>query len=466
MRRFLLLLISLLGISFRTDAAGPPNVILILADDLGYGDLGCYGAKGYATPHIDRLAAEGVRFTDFYVSSAVCSASRAALMTGCYHERVGVRGALGPNAKRGLAPEEQTIAEILKAKGYATGMAGKWHLGDRPGLLPVSQGFDEYLGLPYSNDMWPEHPDTKAFPKLPMIEGERVVDAEVTAEDQHQLTTRYTERAVQFIRRNRERPFFFYLAHSMCHVPLFESGKFAGKSARGLFGDVLQEMDWSTGEIMKCLAECGLTENTLVIFTSDNGPWLSYGDHAGSAGPLREGKGTSYEGGVREPMIARWPGKIPAGSTCKTPAMNIDILPTLAALTGASLPDRRIDGRDITPLFTGQAGAQSPHEAYFFYYASNELQAMRSGPWKLIFPHTTRTMNGQQPGKGGIPGRYKPLKTGLELYHLDDDIGESRNLAAEKPEIVSRLQKQADVMRSDLGDSLTKAKGSHVRGGG
>jgi arylsulfatase A-like enzyme len=463
LHRILAAALALAACSLRADDR-PTNVILIFADDLGYADLGCYGAKGYETPHLDKLAASGVRFTDFYVSSAVCSASRAALLTGCYHERVSIRGALGPGAKSGLNPEETTLPEMLKPSGYATGMAGKWHLGDRREWLPTAQGFDEYLGLPYSNDMWPHHPETpNAYPKLPLIQGDSAIDDDVTPEDQRQLTTRYTERAVAFIRRNKDRPFFFYLAPSMPHVPLFVSDKFAGKTKRGLFGDVIQEIDWSVGEVLRAVDECGLKEKTLVIFTSDNGPWLSYGDHAGSAEPLREGKGTSFEGGVRVPMIAAWPGKIPAGRTCAEPAMTIDILPTVAALTGAKLPNVPLDGGDISPLLLGKEGSISPHEALFFHYAGGELQAMRSGKWKLHFPHTSRTLGGQPGGKGGLPAKYRPLKVELELYDLASDIGETRNVAAANPEVVERLTKLAEEQRRKLGDSLQKRQGAEVR---
>ena len=260
---------------------------------------------------------EGRRFTDFHVAQPVCSASRAALLTGCYPNRIGIHGALGPEAKHGLADGETTLAEMFKQKGYATGMVGKWHLGHHPQFLPMRHGFDEYLGLPYSNDMWPHHPEAKpgAYPPLPLIEGEKIVDAEVSPEDQRQLTTQYTERAVNFIERNKDGPFFLYVAHSMPHVPLFVSDKFKGKSERGLYGDVMMEIDWSVGEILKALKKHDLDENTLVIFTSDNGPWLSYGDHAGSAGPLREGKGTCGKAASASRASCAWPGKIPAGTT-------------------------------------------------------------------------------------------------------------------------------------------------------
>jgi arylsulfatase A-like enzyme len=441
----------------------PPNLVLIFCDDLGYGDLGCTGAEGYATPNVDRLAREGVRLTDFYVSSAVCSASRAALMTGCYHERVSIRGALGPTAKIGLSRRETTIAEMLKSRGYATGMAGKWHLGARPSQLPVHHGFDEYLGLPYSNDMWPHHPERPdGYPNLPLIEGDRVVDPDVTADDQKSLTGAYTRRAVEFIRKNRDRPFFFYLAHSMPHVPLFRSDAFAGKTGRGAFGDVIAEIDAGVGEILRTLDELDLAGRTLVVFTSDNGPWLSYGDHAGSAGPLREGKGTSFEGGIREPFLARWPGRIPAGSTCGEVAATIDLLPTFAAIAGASPPDLPIDGKDITPLLLATPGARSPHEALGIWY-DGSLQAVRSGPWKLLLPHESRTMKGQAPGRGGVPGTYRKLAVGLELYNLADDPGEARDVADAHPEVVARLRARADAMRRELGDAGMNIRGTAVR---
>lgn len=443
----------------------PPNVVLIFTDDQGYADVGCFGAKGFTTPNLDKLASQGVRFTDFHVSQPVCSASRTSLLTGCYANRLGLHGALGPNARHGIADTETTIAQVLKTKGYATGMAGKWHLGHHPRFLPTRHGFDSYFGLPYSNDMWPHHPERpKGYPTLPLIENETVVNPDVKAEDQAKLTTQYTERAVKFIAANKDKPFFLYVAHSMPHVPLFVSDKFKGKSQKGLYGDVIMEIDWSVGEILKALDEHKLADNTLVIFTCDNGPWLSYGNHGGSAGPLREGKGTVWEGGHREPFIARWPGKIPAGSVCREPAMTIDILPTVAKIVGAELPKLPIDGKDIGPLLRGEPGARCPHEAYFHYYAQNELQAVRSGKWKLMLPHTYRTMQGQAPGKDGTPGQYRQVKIAEpELYDLDADVGETRNVAAENPEVVKRLLGYAEKARDDMGDALTGRKGKGTR---
>ena len=270
---------------------------------------------------------------------------------------------------------------MLKQKGYATGMAGKWHLGHHPRFLPVHHGFDEYLGLPYSNDMWPHHPEAEpgAYPPLPLIEGETIIDDDVSPEDQRRLTTQYTERAVSFIERHKDGPFFFYLAHSMPHVPLAVSDNFLGKSERGLYGDVMMEIDWSVGEVLEALKKHDLERDTLVIFTSDNGPWLSYGEHAGSAGPLREGKGTCWEGGVRGPWIMRLPGETPAGTSSDAMLMTIDIAPTIARLAGADLPAHAIDGLDVWPLLAGHPGATNPHDAYLFYYGKNELQALVSG---------------------------------------------------------------------------------------
>jgi len=446
----------------------PPNIVLLFADDLGYGDVGCYGAKGYATPHIDRLAREGIKFSNFYVAQPVCSASRAALLTGCYPNRLGIHGALGPAARHGINAGEMTLAEVVKQKGYATGMAGKWHLGHHPQFLPTHHGFDEYYGLPYSNDMWPRHPEAKpgAYPPLPLLENKRVANPDVTAEDQSRLTAEYTERAVTFIDRNKDRPFFFYLAYAMPHVPLYPGARFRGSSERGTFGDVIQEIDWSVGEILKALDQRGLGRDTLVIFTSDNGPWLSYGNHAGSAGPLREGKGTVFEGGVREPFVARWPGKIPAGVVQNEPAMTIDLFPTIAHLIGAELPRHPVDGLDVWPLLANQQGAKNPHEAYFFYFNDNELQAVRSGRWKLLLPHTARTMEGQAPGRDGKPGRYKPLKVGLALYDLEADPSETTDLAARHADLVERLLGLAEKARADLGDSLTHRKGAGTRPAG
>lgn len=446
-----------------------PNVIVIFIDDMGYADIGPFGATGYETPHLNQMANEGRIFTDFYVTQAVCSASRAGLMTGCYNIRVGIGGALGPSSKIGISDEEMTLAEVCKQKNYATACYGKWHLGHHEKFLPKQHGFDDYFGLPYSNDMWPFHPGVlhlpmeerlKRWPHLPLIDGNTVINAQVTPKDQEQLTTQYTERAVRFIDDHKDQPFFIYLPHSMVHVPLYVSDKFRGKSSQGLFGDVMMEVDWSVGEVLNAVRRHNLQNDTLVIFTADNGPWLSYGNHAGSAGPLREGKGTMFDGGCRESCVMWWPGKIPAGTRCEEPAMTIDILPTVAHLIGAKLPDHKIDGQNIWPLMSGEPDAKSPHEAYFYYWG-NQLQAVRSGDWKLHFPHDYRTLDGQPGGKDGIPANYKTGKIGLSLFNLKDDVGESTNVADQHPEVVKRLTALADVMRADLGDG--KQKGSGIR---
>ncbi len=440
-----------------------PNIVVIFTDDQGYGDLACYGSPQSSTPNIDRMASEGVRFTSFYVGQPVCSASRAALLTGCYPSRVGIQGALMPTSSIGLSPEETTIAELCKSKGYATGMMGKWHLGHHAEFLPTRQGFDVYCGIPYSNDMWTAHPENERykFEKLPFYENDSIVD--YYTEEQHDLTTRITEGAVAFIEQNKEHPFFLYVAHPLPHVPLFVSDKFQGKSQAGLYGDVMMEIDWSVGQILKTLEAAGIDDKTLVIFTSDNGPWLNYGAHAGSAQPLREGKGTVLEGGVRVPCIMRWPGMIPAGTEQHQPAMTIDILPTVASLIGAPLPERPIDGKNIWPLITSEQGARSPHEAYYFYYKDNELQGMRSGRWKLYFPHIYRSFEGKAGRNDGRPAQYEQKEMGLELYDLDNDISERTNVAEEHKAVVDSLNRMAIAFRQQLGDKLTGIEGTEVR---
>ncbi|MDB6030165.1 MAG: arylsulfatase family protein [Verrucomicrobiales bacterium] len=436
-----------------------PNIVLIFCDDLAYGDLASYGNKKAKTPNLDRMAAEGMRFTDFYVGQPVCSASRAALLTGCYPNRVGIQGALPPRARTGLNPREITIAEILKERGYATAIYGKWHLGDSPECLPTRQGFDEYFGLPYSNDMWPNHPTSGTnYPPLPLFENEKVVEL---MPDQTKLTTWYTERAVKFIEKNKERPFFLYLPHSMPHVPLHVSDKHKGKSGSGLYGDVIMEIDWSVGEILKTLKQNGLDEKTLVMFSSDNGPWLLYGNHAGDARPLREGKMTSFEGGVREPFIARWPGRIPAGKVSHELATAMDLLPTFARVAGGKVPaDRIIDGKDIWPLLSGEPEAKSPHKAYYYYWGDH-LQAVRSGPWKLHLPHEYASV--EPAGKDGKPGKNRNRLIGLELFNLEADPGETTDVSDRNSDVMEQLEKLAEACRLDLGDSATKTKGKGVR---
>jgi arylsulfatase A-like enzyme len=455
----------------------PPNIVIIFCDDLGYADIGKFGAQGFQTPNLDRLADEGAIFRNFHVPQPICSASRAGLLTGCYPNRIGINGALGPNSKTGISASEMTLAELVKQRGYATAIYGKWHLGDAAQFLPLRHGFDEYFGLPYSNDMWPMHPDMvkltpkmaarkRGFPDLALLDGETVARPKVTPEDQNQLTTWYTERAVKFIEQNKSKPFLLYLAHSMPHVPLGVSDKFRGKTKRGLYGDVIEEIDWSVGQVLAALKTNGLAENTWVIFTSDNGPWLSYGNHAGSAQPLREGKGTSWEGGTRVPCLMRWPGKIPAGTDTGDMLMTIDLFPTIAKLIGAKLPDHTIDGRDVWPIISRQPGAKNPHAAYWFYYEANQLQAVTAGDgrWKLQLPQTYRTMAGQDSGRDGVPGEYvnRQLKT-AELYDLANDIGETTDVSAKHPDIVKQLEAEAEKARADLGDALTKRPGSGHR---
>jgi arylsulfatase len=449
-----------------------------LADDLGYGDLSCYGAKTIKTPNLDRLATEGTRFTSFYVPQPVCTASRAGLMSGCYPNRISLFGALNHQSNVGIAENELLLPEICQAQGYATAMFGKWHLGHRDKFSPLKHGFDEFLGLPYSNDNGPLHPIVRDIPSLPLIDGENVAELDP---DQSQFTRRFTERAVSFIERNKDRPFFLYVPHVMPHVPIFASDRFRGKSASGLYGDVVEELDSSVGEILATLARLKLDQRTLVIFLSDNGPFLSYGNHAGTSGALREGKLTTFEGGVRVPCLMRWPGKVPAGRTCNELAASIDLLPTIAELTGGKLSANKVDGLDIGPLIAG--AAKSPRDT-FYYYAGDELQAVRSGPWKLHLPHEYLTP-AVPAGKDGKPANFANLKpeamsmSGLRgiasrhgylvrkieqsLYNLEDDVGESITVADQHPEIVHRLLKLAEEARADLGDSLTKRQGTGVR---
>lgn len=449
-----------------------PNVVIIFMDDMGYGDLESYGGIGYQTPNTNKLASQGMRFTNFYAAQAVCSASRAALLTGCYPNRIGLHGALNSRSTIALNPEEETLAEILKKEGYRTGIVGKWHLGDKEPFLPLQQGFDEYLGLPYSNDMWPVDYDgtpvtdpgsRKAqHPPLPLIDGNRKIKEIATLQDQSELTTRYTERACQFIRRNRKEPFFLYVAHSMPHVPLAVSDKFAGKSDAGLFGDVMMELDWSVGEIMRTLDALALNKKTLVILTSDNGPWLNFGNHAGNTGGLREGKGTSFEGGQREPCIMRWEGKIPAGTICHQLASTIDLLPTVAKLCGARLPEKKIDGVDIASLLMNEANA-NPRDHFVYYYQKNSLEAVRKGQWKLVFPHVHRTYKKNLPGYDGWPGAQPSDTTQRALYNLRMDPGETLDVQEKFPEVVKELTALADQYRRELGDDLTHHAGTARR---
>lgn len=452
---------------------GSPNIVIIFMDDMGYGDPECYGGGPYHTPHINALAAQGLRFTNFYAAQAVCTASRSALLTGCYPTRIGMSGAIDHSSKIALNPEEETIAEILKPKGYRSAIIGKWHLGSRLPHMPLRQGFDEFFGLPYSNDMWPVGYDGQPwkdtsfwrakYPQLPLYDGEKVVKLIKTLQDQDQLTTSYTERAVRFIHENKNRPFFLYLAHSMVHVPLGVSSKFRGKSGAGMFGDVMEEVDWSVGEVMKALRDNGVDENTLVIFTSDNGPWLTFGNHAGNTGGLREGKGTAWDGGLKVPCIMRWPGKIKPGTIANSLTTTMDVLPTLASICAAKLPVKKIDGVNISSVLFGKPGAD-PRENFVYYYDKNNLKAIRNNTWKLVFPCISQTYG--KPGAighDGYPGKYGSDSVHLALYHLTVDPGEDRDVKDQYPEVVTQLTALADQYRKTIGDGLTHRVGTEVR---
>lgn len=480
-RLFFVLLVAMFcgRVTSAQTPAARPNIVFIFADDLGYGDLGCYGAKDIKTPHIDQLAREGTRFTSFYVAQAVCTASRAAFLTGCYANRVGMAGALNHTSTTGLNPNEKLLGELVKEQGYVTAIYGKWHLGHREPFLPTRRGFDEWFGIPYSNDNGPLHPVTRGIPSLPLYENEKVVELDP---DQSQFTRRITERAVSFIARNKERPFFLYVPHIMPHVPIFASAKFKGTSGRGLYGDVVQELDWSVGEIMGALRRHELDARTLVVFASDNGPFLSYGEHAGSAGPLREGKLTAFGGGVDVPCVMRWPGRIPAGRVTDELITTMDLYASFARLTGATLPKTKIDGTDLTPLLLGEKGAKGRES--FWFYSGDELQAVRVGDWKLHLPHEYLTV-AAAPGRAGKPSNwenmkpqsievsgirgiasrhgYRVEKMGLALYNLKQDPGETRDMAGANPEIVARLQAEVAKARADLGDSLTGVRATHAR---
>lgn len=439
------------------------NIVIINLDDVGYGDFSYNGAKGYTTPNIDRMASEGIRFTQFLAVQPVSGASRAGLLTGCYPNRIGFHGAPGTNNPWGIHPDEMTIGELVKQKGYKTAIFGKWHLGDFYQFLPLQNGFDEYYGLPYSNDMWPYHPTSKAYGDLPTIKGNEVIGYNT---DQTCFTTDYTNYAISFIEKNKETPFLLYLAHSMPHVPLAVSDKFKGKSEQGLFGDVMMEIDWSVGEILKCLKKLNLEEKTLVVLTSDNGPWLNYGNHAGCTAGLRQGKGSTFEGGNRVPCVMYWKSVIKEGSTCNSLSSNIDLFPTIAEIVGAPLPVRKIDGVSLLPLIKGD-NTVHPRTEFVYYYGQNNLEAVTDGNYKLIFPHHYRDYSSFPPGNDGKPGRLANSKLEKpELYDLRRDVGERYNIYDEYPEIVKRLESIAEKYRVDLGDDLSKRVGKNRRSPG
>ncbi len=445
-------------------------------DDLGYGDIMQFGSINYETPHINKLAKEGMLFTNFYSVQAVCSASRAALLTGSYPNRIGISGALMPYSTTGLNENEITIAELLKEKGYATSIFGKWHLGFQEKFLPLNHGFDTFLGLPYSNDMWPVDFDgnqisdssdwrKKSYPQLPLIENFNKIDEIRTLEDQAKLTTLLTERSVEFINNNKDNPFFLYVPHPMPHVPIAVSNKFKGKSPQGLYGDLMMEIDWSVGEIVKALKQNNLEENTLVIFTSDNGPWLNFGNHAGSTGGLREGKGTSFEGGQRVPTIMKWPKVISAGSISNNIAATIDVFPTIANIVSSELPKHKIDGVDISSILEGRRDS-NPRDHLYYYYGKNNLEAVRKDNWKLVFPHESRSYKNVLPKNDGNPGPYSKFTAEYALYNLRRDPGEEYNVKELYPEIVKELEDLAEIARNDLGDDLNNRIGNNIRESG
>ncbi len=455
-----------LGAASAQDAAPPPNIVLIVTDDQGYRDLGCYGAVGFTTPHLDNLASQGLRATSAYVSQATCTSSRASILTGCYANRVGVEGALMPWSKVGLNPAEDTIAELLSERGYRTQFVGKWHLGHQPEHRPTRHGFDHWFGLPYSNDMWPvdydgnlvevEHRKTK-YPPLPLHDDDEVVAELTSLTQQDTLTQRYTRRAVAFIEEAAPAgPFYLQLMHSMPHVPLGASAEFKGKSET-YYGDVIQEIDASTGEVLAALERAGVTERTLVVFTSDNGPWLNYGDHAGSALPLKEGKGTMWEGGCRVPFLARMPGVIPAGATSSELMATIDLLPTFVELASARAPKLAIDGVSLLAHWRAPA-TPSPRSEYAYYY-NGALHAVRQGRWKLHVPHAYRSYERLTPGSGGHPGKTATGRVGFALFDLEADPGERRDVADRQPEVVQALKALAERTRAELGDGERRGSG-------
>ena len=432
-------------------ATGQPNIILLFADDLGYGDIGPFGSTVNRTPNLDRMAREGMKLTSFY-AAPVCTPSRAQVLTGCYAKRVSLPNVIFPACPTGLSSAEHTVAELLKERGYATMCIGKWHVGDQPEFLPTRHGFDHYFGLPYSNDMGGPAPGAKAGqgarkrdkrPPLPLIRDDKVIET-VSPAQQDALTERYTDEAVKFIREHKNGPFFLYFPHTAVHTPLHPGEKFKGQSKNGPFGDWVEELDWSIGRVLDTLHELALAEKTLVIFSSDNGPWLTQGTNGGVAGPLRGGKGGTYEGGMREPSIAWWPGRVRAGSVCDAVAGNIDFLSTFVSLAGGRVPtDRKIDGKDISPLLLGST-KKSPREVQY-YFSGNNLQAVRSGPWKLAITRQNEARK-VTAANTNAPGPFKPT-----LYNLDTDIGERNEVAAQHPDVVKRLQKLIAKMNADLG---------------
>ena len=440
----------------------PPNIVFILTDDLAYADLSSYGSEFIDTPNLDKMADDGLKMTSYYAPQAVCSASRAAILTGCYPNRLGISGAFGPKSKRGINPDELLLSEMLQSNNYKTGIFGKWHLGDAEKFMPTNHGFDEFYGILFSNDMWPFHPERpQDYPNdLMLYRNDKPVQALI---DQSDLTKNITDESIRFIEENKNNQFFLYIAHPQPHVPLFASKEFQGSTGEGLFADVISEIDFSVGRVIEALEKNNLSENTIVVFTSDNGPWLSYGDHAGSSGIFREGKGTAWEGGQRVPCIIKYPKEIMPKTIIDEPVMGIDWMPTFSFLTGSKLSENKIDGKNIWPLIT-QKEKKSPHQELYFYYRQNELHAVRSGDWKLYFPRTYRSLNGKQGGKDGMPVKYEynQVKSN-ELYNLIVDPRELSNVYSENIEIAKRLEEIGERARNELGDKLTSREGVGVR---
>ncbi|TWT60311.1 sulfatase family protein [Rubinisphaera italica] len=438
----------LISTCMTADAARKPNVIIIYCDDLGYGDIGCFGSDKHRTPNIDQLSSEGLTLTNFYVTSGVCTPSRSSLMTGCYPKRIGMHQnekggwVLFPGNHQGLNPQETTIAEVLKQAGYATKIVGKWHLGDQPEFLPTRQGFDSYFGIPFSNDMGYWIPK-RNYPPLPLMRDESVIEQEP---DQSQLTKRYTEEAISFLENHQSDAFFLYWPHTFPHVPLYASQAFKGKSKNGDYGDAVEEIDWSVGELSEALKRLELEKNTLVIFTSDNGAAQRWG---GSNGPLRGYKGSTWEGGMRVPCIMKWPATIPAGTVSREIVSTLDILPTLASIVGQKLPENRIiDGLDLSQMLANPLEISSPRDTMYYYYKS-DLCAVRHENWKL---HV-------RPSKANAGQNYQP-----ELYNLSNDIGETRSVYDENPEVVYKLTELIEFCRNDLGDGKHLGKNTREPG--
>ena len=456
-----LFIIILFSSCKKDDTVNSPNVIFVLTDDLGFADLSSYGSKMISTPNLDSMASEGALLTSYYSTQAVCSASRASILTGSYPNRIGFSGALGPNSKKGINPNEFLMSEMFKQEGYNTAIYGKWHLGDNEKFLPTNHGFDDFFGILYSNDMWPFHAEyPNSYPDLMLYDYDMPVEV---LTDQSDLTMELTRKSISFIEENKETPFFLYLAHPQPHVPLFASSKFNGRSDHGLYTDVIEEIDHSMGLIMNTLKENNLEKNTIVVFTSDNGPWLSYGEHAGSTGIYREGKGTTWEGGQRVPCIIWYPNEIKSNIKISTPLMGIDWLPTFANVTKANLSENKIDGKNIWDVLTSKT-KKDPHEALFFYYHRNSLHAVRYGDYKMYFPHRYRTLNGRVGRDDGVPIKYEYLDLKQnELYNLKTDPSESTNIIEDFPDIVKQIQHLANKKRQEIGDDLFGITGNEIR---